>query len=564
LRPRLHSLQWRSMKWPSTLQGLLMLSLGLVDTSGVNESVLSDVDLDALLDRTRLASTPAACEAFLPEIARALESVTALTDRARLLICRARVRSFQSLDREACEDAAAAMTLFEMAGDTELAIDAASLGAAHASRLGNVSLASELATKSILGLDSVNDDRLRMEITNRLGIFCYYYLDYDRAVEQFEFSLAAAERLDDGERICRELYNIADALLLASHQQQMSHAGIDNDRLERAEAVARRLLREETAAAYPRLGNYRLLAEVLCDLGRAEDGLQVLEGFPVEADAITSETQCTDLAWVEARCLRLTGRVEEALAAARRDVRIIEVSGDEHDLMLALDEKAACEEAAGDLQSALEDAREVRRHIWQIHQRQTRQLVQQVWARVDIEREHRDLQTQAAEATRSAEQDALTGIGNRRLLERFLCGEEARQTEVAWIIADIDSFKEINDTFGHDVGDAVLRQLGSLLSSKTRSGQLAIRYGGDEFVIAMSGADLAGAHGFAERLRLAISGLDWTTVAPGLRVTASLGVACGPAKAWQATLTAADGRLLAAKRRGRNAVVTASAGASVT
>ena len=86
------------------------------------------------------------------------------------------------------------MALFEIAGDNELAADAASLGAAHASRVGNVSLASQLATKAILGLDSVNDDRLRMEITNRLGVLCYYYLDYDRAVEQFEFSLAAAER----------------------------------------------------------------------------------------------------------------------------------------------------------------------------------------------------------------------------------------------------------------------------------------------------------------------------------------------------------------------------------
>jgi len=141
------------------------------------------------------------------------------------------------------------MTLFEMAGDTELAIDAASLGAAHASRLGNVSLASELATKSILGLDSVEDDRLRMEITNRLGVFCYFYLDYDRAVEQFEFSLAAAERIGDGERVCRELYNIADALLLATEQRRMAHQGTDTARLERAEAMARRLVLEEMAGS---------------------------------------------------------------------------------------------------------------------------------------------------------------------------------------------------------------------------------------------------------------------------------------------------------------------------
>lgn len=174
---------------------------------------------------------------------------------------------------------------------------------------------------------------------------------------------------------------------------------------------------------------------------------------------------------------------------------------------------------------------------------------------VDIEMERTNLQAKAAEATRSAEEDILTGIGNRRLLERFLCEEAVRQTEVACIIADIDSFKEINDTFGHDAGDAVLRQVGQLFLNKTRSGQLAIRYGGDEFVVALSGVDLATAYGFAERIRLAVSSLDWMTVAPGLQVTMSFGVACGPAKGWQAALTAADERLLAGKRRGRDTVM---------
>ena len=517
----------------------------------MKEIIRSAAAFHSLLERTRLATTPEDCEACLPEITRALESATAPIDRARLLICRARVRSFQSLDREACDDAAAATTLFEMAGDTELATDAASLGAAHASRVGNVSLASELATKSILGLDSVKDDRLRMEITNRLGIFCYYYLDYDRAVEQFELSLAAAERLGDREKVCRELYNVADALLLASQ-----HLGIDPERLERAEATARRLLME-SAEMDARLGNYRLLADVLCDLGRVEDALQVLEEFRNKSNPVTSQSQHADLAWVEARCLRLAGRVEEALAVARRDVRIVEEADDEHDLMLALEELAACEEAAGDLQSALADTREVKRLMWQIHQSQTTQLVQQVWAHVEIERDHRNLQTQAAEATRSAEEDALTGIGNRRLLERFLREEASRHTTVACVIADVDSFKGINDEFGHDVGDAVLRQIGQLLSSSTRSGQLAIRYGGDEFVLALPGVDLASAHGFAARLRLAVSDLDWTTVAPGMQVTVTLGVACGTAEGWQLAFTAADRRLLTAKRRGRNAVVTA-------
>ncbi len=524
----------------------------------VIQSSRGDVHYEALLERTRLASTPAECEACLPEISLALESATALIDRARLLLCRARVRSHQALNREACEDASTAMALFEMAGDSELAADAASLGAAHASRLGNVSLASQLAPKGILGLDSVNDDRLRMEITNRLGVLCYYYLDYDRAVVQFEFSLTAAERIGDGQKLCRELYNIAEALLLASQQHEKPGAAIETERLEQAEAMARRLIAEEKVLDNPRLGSYRLLAEVLCELGRVGDALGVLAEFPGTENHLTASKPDPELAWIEARCLRLAGRTEDATAVAHLAVRVVEAVDDEHDLMLAIEELAACEAAGGDLAGALADAREVQKHMWQIHQSQTRQLVQQIWASADLERDRRSLQDQAAKATRSAEEDALTGIGNRRLLERFLSEEAVRESDVACIIADIDSFKEINDTFGHDVGDAVLQQVALLIASKTRVGQQAVRYGGDEFVVALSGVNLAGAYGFAERIRLAVSGLDWTIVAAGLHVTMSFGVACGPAKGWQEALTAADGRLLAAKRWGRNAVVTAS------
>ncbi len=329
-------------------------------------------------------------------------------------------------------------------------------------------------------------------------------------------------------------------------------------RLERAETAIRRLLSEGTAEISRRSGSYRLLAEVLCDLGRVEEALQLLDEFRDEANAIASASQRAAVALVEARCLRLAGREEEALAAARRGVEIVEGSNDEQELTLALEELVACEEAAGDLKNALVHALDAKGHMSAIHHRQTRQLVQQVWTRVDLERDHRTLQTRVTEAARSAEEDALTGVGNRRLLERFLGEEEVRQAKVACIIADIDSFKEINDTFGHDVGDAVLCQVGRLFASKARSGQQVIRYGGDEFVVALSGVDLVAAHGFAERLRLAVSRLDWAAVAPGLHVTVSLGVACGPAKGWRLAFAAADGRLLDAKRHGRNTVVTAS------
>jgi diguanylate cyclase (GGDEF)-like protein len=521
----------------------------------------ASTDYQELFQRASLAATPQACEECLTEIGQALESVTAPADRARLLMCRARVRSNQWRTADVCADAMAALRLFEIAGEFQQAIDAASLGAAHASRLGELSLASELATRSILDLDSVTDDRLRVEIANRLGIFCYSFLDYDRAVQQFEVSLEAAERMADADKIYRQLHNIADALLLAFRQSQLSGPAAGTAQLDRAEATVRRLLAEGTADMNRRSGSHRLLAEVLCELGRADEALGVIDEFRPSASAITPVAQRAALAWVEARCLRLTGRAAEAVTQASRAVTIAETSGDDHELMLAIEERAACEEAAGDLNGALRSARKVKALMWSIHQRQTKQLVEETWARVGLERDRRDLQARAAEATRSAETDALTGIGNRRLLERFLAADAVRDSGVAVIVLDIDHFKTINDTLGHDVGDVVLRQLGQLLRTKARAGQAAIRYGGDEFLLALPGVKLAAARGFADRLRLSVLGHDWASVAPGLHVTASFGVACGAAGSWQAVIAAADTPLYLAKQQGGNAVGTAPSGA---
>ena len=182
--------------------------------------------------------------------------------------------------------------------------------------------------------------------------------------------------------------------------------------------------------------------------------------------------------------------------------------------MLILDELVAAEREAGDLDRALADALELKRRMWAIHRRQTGQVVEQVWARAALEQERRSLEAQTAAAIRSAEEDALTRIGNRRLIERVL-GDVAENTEpLALLMADIDHFKRINDTFGHEVGDHVLRALGHILASDARAGQIVVRYGGEEFVFALPVGRAGAARDFAERIRIKVRSYPWGQPGP--------------------------------------------------
>ncbi|MEO6023061.1 MAG: diguanylate cyclase [Burkholderiales bacterium] len=160
--------------------------------------------------------------------------------------------------------------------------------------------------------------------------------------------------------------------------------------------------------------------------------------------------------------------------------------------------------------------------------------------------------------------DPLTGLFNRRYLEETLAREERRavraQTSIGIIVFDVDHFKRFNDSYGHDAGDAVLRALGSLLQTHVRDGDIACRYGGEEFVIALPGASLAITTERAEALRKLTEKLPalLSGRSPG-EITISLGAAAYPdhGMTWQEAIGAADKALYKAKHEGRNRVVVA-------
>jgi len=175
-----------------------------------------------------------------------------------------------------------------------------------------------------------------------------------------------------------------------------------------------------------------------------------------------------------------------------------------------------------------------------------------------------DLQRLNAEVVELSQTDPLTAIANRRFMtERLVEYADAAArygTPLAVAVFDVDRFKDINDAYGHEVGDAVLVTLTNLVRGQLRSCDLPARLGGDEFVIIMPGTNVDDAVAACARLQVAVREYPWETVAPQLAVTITIGVAEGSGRSNpEEILRSADGALYHGKHSGRDTVSCAPA-----
>jgi diguanylate cyclase (GGDEF)-like protein len=157
--------------------------------------------------------------------------------------------------------------------------------------------------------------------------------------------------------------------------------------------------------------------------------------------------------------------------------------------------------------------------------------------------------------------DPMTGLNNRRFLEEYVetlvASVQRKRTHVAILMLDLDYFKMVNDTYGHDAGDAVLKALSNVLKQSVRASDLVIRYGGEEFLIILVDSEGPAAERVAENIRMAVEALKVQVAGITLQKTISIGISDFPTDSetfWQA-VKFADVALYLAKDQGRNRVI---------
>jgi diguanylate cyclase (GGDEF)-like protein len=163
-----------------------------------------------------------------------------------------------------------------------------------------------------------------------------------------------------------------------------------------------------------------------------------------------------------------------------------------------------------------------------------------------------------------ADTDQLTGVGNRRRASKALAQArvmaDSRGEPMSVLLCDLDHFKQVNDVYGHDIGDRVLASFATLLRTSVRAHDTVIRWGGEEFLVILPGCDQMGAAGLADRLLLACPSACHDALPADVTQTTSIGIAVYPAAARtpEALIGAADDALYRAKREGRNKHRTAT------
>jgi diguanylate cyclase (GGDEF)-like protein len=414
-------------------------------------------------------------------------------------------------------------------------------------------------------LQDQGDAANEVAVHHRLGMVYARLGDLDRARAFHEGALERARALGDQASIATGL-NSLGVLFLRTGQERTS-----SDDLRRA-----RSLFEEAVTIAEAAGDLHLKVLALGNVGSAVAAGGYLEQalglFAAQLEALRAMHARHD----EALCLtnigealRKSARAAEALVPLEAALRIgVELQSKQR-MLRAWQELSQCQEALGDAPAALESYKQYHRLEQELHSEDAENRARNLVVQLAVKNVRNEADSYRAERDRlaaanvrlsvEAQEDGLTGLANRRHLdaglERLFAQAAAEGRSLHFAVADIDQFKAINDRHSHAVGDEVLRTVARILRSACRGSDLAGRYGGEEFVLALLDTPGDAARAVCERLRTTVAHYEWERLRPGLAVTMSIGVADAAAHAsGTETLAAADAKLYEAKRAGRNCV----------
>lgn len=426
---------------------------------------------------------------------------------------------------------------------------------------------------------------------NRAGCAYDAMGNHGAATELLVEALALARRADSADALFAALNNLAEngiALAMERHRQ---------NRVQEVDAIARnRAIGRECVAAAEALENAHCYALARGTQGMTEalsgdipDGLAAIEEAAAIARAHVYPPLIHLFGLYRGQALLLAGRVDEA--AEQLQQTLVEArEGKDHAVAMVVMRELKCAfQRAGRYREALDQFEELYEHERRNYQQVAQLRARMMADRLELERarlaadrarleaellkvQHEELETEkqrledlSAELSLHANQDALTGLWNRRYFDARLpqAFGSARQhgEPLSVALIDIDHFKSINDRFGHEAGDEVLRQVAEMLRGLCRPTDMLARYGGEEFVLLMPGTSEDVGSRVCERLCRGIRRMIWPRVDRQLSVTVSIGL-CGvnDLDSTAEALREADRRLYSAKGGGRDRVVPSVAG----
>lgn len=427
---------------------------------------------------------------------------------------------------------------------------------------GEMGLACEFLEEALQTATEANDLDLISRVQMNLGNAFFNFERYEDAIRSFNYGLENLVVGGGVSSISLGEYNVASAYTLLAHQLHQQGADASAQIREARHHIQSAKIRSEIEDSTLALCELLSIQLDTLESGRVEQS--AFEAISKAADHIGAEPVKIAVLETQCYCYEAARAWSELYSVARRAIKIVKKKGSVKTLDRLLIFAATGAAGIGEYDHAYELLSEALSRIQTTNASQTSRRAHMLDTKFEVQKAKFDQQVLRmrnqflVERNRELEvevkMDRLSGVLNRRGAEETLAAlAQKHPGGFAVGLTDIDFFKRVNDTYGHGIGDQVIRTFAGILKSSDVGLIDVGRWGGEEFIVAFeatSDADVAAA---AERIAQDIRSFDWSVIEPGLKVTASLGVAVhDPNIHIDKTIETADAFLYAAKQAGRD------------